>query len=639
MRDSTSFHLSLRVTASHDLFVQLRSGDMDSEQMEAVRPHAKMPARELLSACDCPAEQQHCSHRTATVSMLACAEAGHATASDGLQRSRLQRQLELNDAQLLLFLGVFGFWIGDGSLSSAPLGCDSNAVTFCLGKRGDVAWLHEQLAALGLAAADVHGSMAGSSSPACSVTDPRWLHFFSKQSEWHKQTHSADGTASIRQLPATPHLPSWLMMELRPAELRLLIEGVRRACGGGEHQLIPTSSAAFRDQLLQALLHCGFSPHARLAFSAGATRGYRLRDDNDDHRLYTVQYVQKLSQEEQASFSPVQAALDCWTVSWSAPASGNKAAAACCRPSLRRQSSFKQQSYDAQRDGRIWCVSVGHRDHLILAQRAERDACRQITRQSRPVVVGQCCLDLDLAESFWRHLLQQPLTESDLASFDFTAHRSLQFRDPQTEAEWSEEQWEEYLGWLSFTTVASDNRTTLPLLPHGDLLRVSYSDRALYRRLAVQARLYESALQVSVIRQGLHSVIPQQALDLLSWQELELRVCGRPTVDLDVLKRHTVYSPSTYSLQSAIVQQFWYVLAGFTQDELAAFLQFAWARSRLPSEMGSYRMQLNILEKANPDSLPTAETCFFNVNMPKYTSSETMRAKIRMALLCGTITS
>ena len=221
---------------------------------------------------------------------------------------------------------------------------------------------------------------------------------------------------------------------------------------------------------------------------------------------------------------------------------------------------------------------------------------------------SKCALDLDLSECFWKQIVGQPLHASDLPSFDFTAARSLAFCDPVSEQPFNTEEWNEYLADLTYTTVASDNQTVLELVPGGAGIPVPYNERHTYRRLATHARLYEAALQISAIRGGLHSIIPEQAIELLSWQELELRVCGRPTVDLDTLKRHTVYSPSTYSLQSPIVQQFWQVLASFTPDELAAFLQFAWARSRLPSEMGSYRMQINILDKANTSALPTAET-------------------------------
>jgi hypothetical protein len=107
-------------------------------------------------------------------------------------------------------------------------------------------------------------------------------------------------------------------------------------------------------------------------------------------------------------------------------------------------------------------------------------------------------------------------------------------------------------------------------------------------------------------------------------------------------------------------------LAEFSADECAKFLQFAWARSRLPSEMGTYRMQvyyscaclfyrsshiwvvvwlqqINIVEPQDKSMmdvvLPTTETCFFNVNLPRYSHIDIMRSKLKLALLCSTITS
>ena len=44
-------------------------------------------------------------------------------------------------------------------------------------------------------------------------------------------------------------------------------------------------------------------------------------------------------------------------------------------------------------------------------------------------------------------------------------------------------------------------------------------------------------IQISAIRDGLLSVVPQAVLDLLSWQELERRVCGDPEVSVTALRR------------------------------------------------------------------------------------------------------
>ena len=64
-------------------------------------------------------------------------------------------------------------------------------------------------------------------------------------------------------------------------------------------------------------------------------------------------------------------------------------------PSLRRQEGITEHAYDPVRDGRIWCVTVQHPDHLIIAQRAEAFH-GQVTKQSRPVVVGQCMFIMDI---------------------------------------------------------------------------------------------------------------------------------------------------------------------------------------------------------------------------------------------------
>lgn len=44
-------------------------------------------------------------------------------------------------------------------------------------------------------------------------------------------------------------------------------------------------------------------------------------------------------------------------------------------------------------------------------------------------------------------------------------------------------------------------------------------------------------MQLEWIRRGLLSVIPQAVLDLLTWQELEKRICGDPEISVEALKR------------------------------------------------------------------------------------------------------
>ena len=43
--------------------------------------------------------------------------------------------------------------------------------------------------------------------------------------------------------------------------------------------------------------------------------------------------------------------------------------------------------------------------------------------------------------------------------------------------------------------------------------------------------------QIEAIKRGLLKVLSQAVLDLLTWQELERRVCGDPQLSVEALKR------------------------------------------------------------------------------------------------------
>ena len=60
-----------------------------------------------------------------------------------------------------------------------------------------------------------------------------------------------------------------------------------------------------------------------------------------------------------------------------------------------------------------------------------------------------------------------------------------------------------------------------------------------------RAVFFTSALcwtQIDAIRRGLLSVIPEAVLRLLTWQELERRVCGDPEISLESLSKCSTYS-------------------------------------------------------------------------------------------------
>ena len=184
-------------------------------------------------------------------------------------------------------------------------------------------------------------------------------------------------------------LPKWVLMNLTPALLTLVIRGLSRASGNCAHpnSRIFTSDAAFRDQLIQALLHCGVSPLATLTCKAGAISGYHRHDTSVDETVYTVTEVKKLSESEQAQYRPIRATANMWRVTWSTAASN--AGKRSCWPSMRNHRDVTTQPFSKHRDGRIWCVEVDSPAHaIIVAQRAQRHG--SLVTQSRPVFCGNC---------------------------------------------------------------------------------------------------------------------------------------------------------------------------------------------------------------------------------------------------------
>ena len=198
-----------------------------------------------------------------------------------------------------------------------------------------------------------------------------------------------------RPVGSAQWLPRWALLHLRPEQLALILRGLWRADGhrrltSGARRIV-TSSAAFRDQLVHALLSCGGSAHARCLHGAGRTVGYLWRDQSVDSTVHSIAEVRQLLEQARATsadFVPIKSTTATWAVDWMEPRSSSGQAA--CWPAMRCQDGIRREAYSRERDGRLWCVEVDHADHLIVAQRAERDAAGLVTRQSRPIVTGNC---------------------------------------------------------------------------------------------------------------------------------------------------------------------------------------------------------------------------------------------------------
>jgi len=171
--------------------------------------------------------------------------------------------------------------------------------------------------------------------------------------------------------------------------------------------------------------------------------------------------------------------------------------------------------------------------------------------------------------------------------------------------------------------------------------------------------------QVAAIRRGLLSAcIPQQCLALWATDELQLQVCGSPSIPIDELKKQTRFTGRSVSgshaalccgiltrrwLSSPEVEaMFWEAMEQLSDEERSFVLKFATGRIRLcvgyplrapfvcaesPS-VADRPVNLKVeFESSDSDMLPTSATCYQSIYMPKYADAEKMLTKLRIAAL------
>merc|ERR1712039_317574 len=110
---------------------------------------------------------------------------------------------------------------------------------------------------------------------------------------------------------------------------------------------------------------------------------------------------------------------------------------------------------------------------------------------------------------------------------------------------------------------------------------------------------------------------------LWTWRDLELKVSGNPVVDIDLLRKNAVYEE--VDKNSEKVKYLWQVLESFGQADRQRFLRFCWGRSRLPptgSSLWGAGFKIANGSDIPAGGLPRAHTCFFQIDLPEYSSFE-----------------
>eukprot|EP01087_Luapelamoeba_hula_P012781 TRINITY_DN3603_c0_g1_i4.p1 TRINITY_DN3603_c0_g1~~TRINITY_DN3603_c0_g1_i4.p1 ORF type:complete len:4801 (-),score=871.08 TRINITY_DN3603_c0_g1_i4:39-14441(-) len=250
-------------------------------------------------------------------------------------------------------------------------------------------------------------------------------------------------------------------------------------------------------------------------------------------------------------------------------------------------------------------------------------------------------LPLDLPTMLWKPLVGLDPSYGDLEEVDVLACRGIEIlkNDEALQKEGvTQENFEDTIGF-HFTTNSTDGRE-IELKERGRDTCVTWEHKNAYADLVLDYRLHEFELQVAAIKNGLDTIVPTSLLSLFTPQELELAVCGRPDIDISILKKNTKYNGCSETTKE--VEFFWETLRSFSQEERSLFLRFVWGRSRLPVQSEwptKFTLRLLKNEGKERDSyLPSAHTCFFSLDLPVYSSAAILKEKLLKAItMCTSV--
>lgn len=244
-----------------------------------------------------------------------------------------------------------------------------------------------------------------------------------------------------------------------------------------------------------------------------------------------------------------------------------------------------------------------------------------------------CLLDAYFTRSFYKHILGVKPSFSDMESIDPDFYKSLKWilTNPIT-------------GVLDLTFSAETHdfgeKRIVMLKPNGHNLPVTDENKAEYVTLVTELRTTtEIRAQIDAFIQGFYELIPQEFISVFNDHDLELLICGLPDIDISDLKANTEYHGIADTAD--IIQWFWTTVQSFSREEKALFIQFVTGTSKVP--IGGFRalqgmsgiQKFQIHRGSGMDRLPTTHTCFNQLDLPDYSSPESLADKLRLAISEG----
>uniref|UniRef100_A0A674APS2 HECT and RLD domain containing E3 ubiquitin protein ligase 4 n=1 Tax=Salmo trutta TaxID=8032 RepID=A0A674APS2_SALTR len=237
-------------------------------------------------------------------------------------------------------------------------------------------------------------------------------------------------------------------------------------------------------------------------------------------------------------------------------------------------------------------------------------------------------VDLHFPVALYKKLLKRNPTLDDLKELMPDVGRSLQQLLDYTEDD------VEDTFCLNFTVTVENFGATevLELVPNGMDICVDNSNRPEFVSAYVDyifnksvASLFESFFA------GFHKVCGGKVLELFQPNELQAMVIGNTNYDWKELEKSTEYK-GEYWAENPTIKFFWEVFHDLSLEKKKLFLLFLTGSDRIPI-LGMKSLKLVIQPTGGGEHyLPVAHTCFNLLDLPKYSSRETLQNKLLQAI-------
>lgn len=249
---------------------------------------------------------------------------------------------------------------------------------------------------------------------------------------------------------------------------------------------------------------------------------------------------------------------------------------------------------------------------------------------AKALIDGQI-LDAYFTRSLYKHLLAQPLSYEDIEAVDPDYFKNLK---------WMLENDINGVLELNFTAETDyfDKKDTIELKPGGSKIAVTNDNKAEYVNLITKHRMTNAIeQQILAFLEGFWEIVPKDLLEMFNDNELELLISGLPDIDIFDLKANTEYVG--YFSNSPVIRWFWEILTELNKEDKARLLQFCTGTSKVPLEgfkalqgvSGPQKFQIHKSYGAS-SLLPTAHTCFNQLDLVEYESKEKLKERLLLAL-------